>query len=64
MEEILECLLHNEELTVRNGNNMREVSLSMDLEDGWCVYENGDSTNPILESTNIDAIIDCFNFEC
>jgi hypothetical protein len=64
MEDILEYLLYNSELTVRNENNGREVSASLNLEEGWCVYANGDSMNPILESSNKDAILDCINFEC
>jgi len=64
MEDILEYLLYNEELTLRNENNMREVSMSLNLDDGWCVYANGDSMNPILESSNKDAILDCMNFDC
>ena len=63
MEEILEYLLYNPDLTVRNENNMREVSMSLNLEDAWCVYGNGDSIYPILESSNKDAILDCINFE-
>lgn len=63
MEDILEHLLYNYELTVRNENNMREVSGSLNLDEGWCVYTNGDSMNPILESSNKDAILDCINFE-
>lgn len=63
MEDILEYLLFNTELTVRNENNMREVSASLNLEDAWCVYENGDSSNPIFESSNKDAVLDCINFE-
>lgn len=63
MEDILEYLLYNSELTVRNENNMREVSVSLNLDEGWCVYVNGDSMNPILESSNKDAILDCINFE-
>ena len=51
MEDILEYLLYNPELTLRNENNMREVSMSLNLDDGWCVYENGDSMNSILESS-------------
>jgi len=43
---------------------MREVSMSLNLDDGWCVYVNGDSMNPILESSNKDAILDCMNFDC
>jgi hypothetical protein len=63
MEDILEYLLYNPELTVRNENNMREVSMSLNLDGGWCIYTNGDSMNPILESSNKDAILDCINFE-
>jgi hypothetical protein len=63
MEDILEYLLYNSELTVRNENNMREVSASLNLEDAWCVYSEGDSRNPILECANKDAILDCINFE-
>lgn len=62
MENLLEHLLYNSEFTLRNENNLREVSVSLNLEDAWCVYENG-NTNPILESSNIHAIIDCFTFE-
>jgi hypothetical protein len=45
---------------------MREVSVSLNLEDGWCVYEakfNGGDMEIILESSNKDAILDCINFE-
>jgi len=63
MEDILEYLLYNSELTVRNENNGREVSVSLNLEDGWCIYESEENTTPILESVNKDAILDCFNFE-
>jgi hypothetical protein len=62
MEEILEYLLYNENLTVRNENNMREISMSLNLDDAWCVYENGDSSSLILESSNIHKVLDCFNF--
>lgn len=62
MEDILEHLLCYTNLTVRNEENMREVSASLNLEDGWCVYQNGDSINPILESSNINAVLDCFDF--
>jgi nitrate reductase NapAB chaperone NapD len=67
MEDILEYLLYNSELTVRNENNSREVSVSLNLEDGWCVYASefdGGKMNVILESSNKDAILDCINFEC
>jgi hypothetical protein len=67
MENILEYLLYNSELTVRNDNNGREVSASLNLEVGWCVYASefdGGKMNVILESSNKDAILDCINFEC
>lgn len=62
MEEILDYLLYDSDLTVRNENNMREVSMSLNLDDGWCVYANGDTMNPILESSNKYEVLDCFNF--
>ena len=63
MEDILEYLLYNSELTLRNENNMREVSASLNLEEAWCVYFKGDSKNPILECSNKDSILECINFE-
>jgi hypothetical protein len=61
MEDILEILLYNQDLTVRNEQNMREVSMSQNLDDGWVIYENGDSMNPVLESADKELILNYFN---
>ena len=62
MEDILEQLLCNGNYTLRNESNMREISASLNT-DGWCVFENGDSMNEILDTEDIYEALDCLNFE-
>ena len=61
MEEVLEYLTTNFEISIRNHMNDRMVEGSQNFERGWVVYY--DEYNVILESEDMDEVIDCFNFE-
>jgi len=45
--------------SVTNLGNMREIRTSISKY-GWCVFGEGDSFNPILESDDKQKIIDVF----
>jgi len=62
MEEILEYLLEDETLSLLNEENQRKITMSMEIENGWDIFVNGDSLNPILSTDNVNEAIDCFNF--
>ena len=61
MEDVLEYLTINFDVSIRNHINDRMVEGSQNFERGWVVSD--DEYNVVLESEDIDEVIDCFNFE-
>jgi len=62
MREILEYLIYDETLYLLNEENQRKITMSMEIENGWDIFVNADSVNPILSTDNLNEAIDCFNF--
>ena len=60
-ESILELCFDSWDYSIMNEGTMRTIKHSEDIEGGWAVYESGDSTFPIFESNDRQAIIDKFN---
>lgn len=58
LEDILQMLL-SADYELINSNNGKKIISSPNFE-GWCVYENGDSLNELIETDDIDEAIKIF----
>ena len=58
LEDVLEVLL-SEDYELVNANNGRKIMASPNFE-GWCVYENGDSMNEIIETDDVEEAMEIF----
>ena len=63
MDEILEFLLENESYSLYNEESERKITISIEDENSWDIFKNGDSVNPIITTDNIDVAIEVFNNE-